>query len=111
MKRCSFNVAQAIKEAGYQQLNTKQRYTTNGALIYCMNLDDVHNTQYDAPTYLDVWLWIWREKGIHIDIDYCINQCSIFDITNQVIYTRTFADPEEAIIAAIEHIIDNDLIK
>lgn len=112
MKRVSFKVAKALKEAGYWQErlcgdypiwkieDTVIRFDTPGGVI-----------GYGMPTYIDVWLWLWREKDIKIDIDYCINKCAIFDITQEVIYSRTFDDPEDAIINAIEHLGDNNLIK
>lgn len=114
LKRVSFNVTKAIKEAGYPQ----EKLTDKVYLVNCDKEGKLahYNSAlfYDcvvAPTYLDTWLWLWREKNIKIDIDYCINKCAIFDITQEVIYARTFNDPEEAIIAAIEYLVDNKLLK
>lgn len=63
MKRVSFKVANALKEAGYwkEQLHgdypiwkiedTVIRFDTPWGLI-----------GYGLPTYMQVWLWLWREK-------------------------------------------------
>lgn len=123
-KRVSFKVAKVLKDAGYpQELNDKNEY-------YSTNIDkdnpDYEITDepftpysfetsvyeyYVAPTYLDVWLWLWREKKIHIDIDndcYGVG-CTSFDDTS--FEEHNTSDPEESIIAAIEHLCENNLIK
>lgn len=104
-KIVSLKVAKAIKKARYpQDISTNDHYyTEDGQLsnlyywgvpyyaVYCF-----------APTYLDVWLWLWREKSL-TKTDVWENY--INDISNNYI------DPEEAIITAIEYLVDNDLIK
>lgn len=112
MEIVSFEVAMAIRKAGYPPLKADWSYgATTKELVHFVDDDDY---VISAPTYLDVWLWLWREKNIKIDIDYIVGQCSIYDIAYNLIYTQTFqtfADPEEAIIAAIESLVENDLIK
>lgn len=107
MKRVSFNIAKVLKETGYPQEG------------------DVHSTYYDeqhketfvpfvcnrsrdylAPTYMEVWFWLW-DKGICIEIKNN-HYYTLTKVNNQRFHGD---DPEEAIIAAIEYIIDNDLIK
>lgn len=98
MKEVSFKVAKAIKEAGYPQVGYYW-YSPQG--VECYSESDLDEVGYvSAPTYIDVWLWLWREKGIPIQIDYAF--CGIDCQIN---------DPEEAIISAIEYLADNDLIK
>lgn len=46
--------------------------------------------------YLEVWLWLWREKENPIYIDYSF--CNI---------DENIKDPEEAINAAIDYLIEN----
>lgn len=68
-----------------------------------------HHTR-PFPTYLEVWLWLWRIKGIFITFDNhitFISSLSGLDIELPEFYS----DPEEAIIAAINYLVDNDLIK
>lgn len=72
-----------------------------------------------APTYLEVWLWLWREKGIRFDIEdlwdaelsYPERGCA--SNTNQLggICTPEVSDPEKAIISAIEYLVENNLLK
>lgn len=135
-KRVSFGVAQAIKEAGYPQgLHEMYVYAIcnhrnsgamphykEGELLSPSELDECNYCESDlivAPTYLDVWLWLWREKGIRFDIEdlwdvelsYPERGCA--SNTNQLggICTPEVSDPEEAIITAIEHLVDNKLLK
>lgn len=109
MKRVSFKVAQAIKEAGYPQ-EGDWWYSKDGKLSDWLM---PHQQEIYAPTYLDVWLWLWREKGIQITIG--VDFCCIWVPDKEVNYmsktTIKNNDPEEAIIAAIEYLVNNDLIK
>lgn len=93
MKRVSLKVAKAIKEAGYYFSTEVNEYFT----------------KY-FPTYLDVWLWLWREKEIRIEAKYHFDDNGECCWTNGYIDVD-YTDPEEAIIAAIEHLVENDLIK
>lgn len=58
MKRVSFKVAKAIKEAGYPH-NHYMSYTCSGELV-SWDSHHVHDGAilYPAPTYLEVWLWL-----------------------------------------------------
>lgn len=100
-KRVSFKVAQVVKEAGYPQISQRFQYTYECTLVDLVRDGGICYGPV-APTYLDVWLWLWREKDlVKMDVwDKYIN-----DIANNYI------DPEEAIIAAIEYLVDNELIK
>ena len=113
-KRVSFKVAKAIKEAGYPQWsvegadNTKLAYDCVGEMWEIRYFDQNPQDYYTAPTYLDVWLWLWREKKITIDI--------VGGIEFRIHITDNFIggcgdNPEEAIIKAIEYLVDNNLIK
>lgn len=116
MKRVSFKVAKAIKDAGYPQNLTNSHYTNCGELV-CYGI--AGEMGFDIPTYLEVWLWLWREKHIRFDVEdlwdaklsYPERGCA--SNTNQLggICTPEVSDPEEAIIAAIEYLVDNKLLK
>ena len=126
-KRVSIEVAKAIKKAGYPQGNTIKCYLTfdhnqfykEGQIVE--NDDDGWSTLTkclaDIPTYLDVWRWLWRKKGIYIDIThyYSSNEVTIWDKKiNKIKSIERMgkdSDPEEFIIAAIEYLVDNNLIK
>lgn len=69
-----------------------------------------------APTYFEVWLWLWQQKKIYIDIN-CI-QCSEYNTEvsiwheyGQYDYEGKFIDPVEAMIAGINYLVENNLIK
>lgn len=119
-KRVSLEVAKAIKEAGYPQ---EQIYDYEAIVITDFDyvgkyLGLMEEVCYLCPTYLEVWLWLWREKKICLEIEKlyahesyiqrgCVcgtEQCGEF-------YTPEVADPEEAIINAIKYLVDNNLIK
>ncbi|MCQ2257868.1 MAG: hypothetical protein MJZ41_07745 [Bacteroidaceae bacterium] len=123
MERVSFAVAKVIKEAGYPQ------ELKEGTIFYCENgLRDKYNSElyelFDpmycvCPYVLDVWLWLWREKGIRFDVEdlwdaelsYPERGCA--SNTNQLggICTPEVSDPEEAIEKAIKCLVTNDLLK
>lgn len=119
MKRVSFEVAKAIKDAGYPQENLTDK-------VYLLNCDKEgklahYNSAlyYDcavAPTYLEVWLWLWREKKIAIPADYFGYENNYWEscvpIDNDKFeFFSHMKDPEEAIIAAIEYLVTNKLLK
>lgn len=118
MKRCSFNVAIAIKEAGYPQGITRDVYVIKAddwtyidyPVGVCISSSVALPQDYiaDIPYYMDVWLWLWREKKECIDIVSAHNNDSLVYINNEL---KGFNDPEEAIIAAIEYLVTNNLIK
>lgn len=109
MKRVSFEVAKYIKEVGYPQANYGSSYSVNGQALY----GAITENEYYAPTYLNVWLWLWREKSIQVDIESKIDftvESLIFD-KNDCLTEVVGKDPEEAIIAAINYLVKNTLIK
>lgn len=127
MKKVSFKVAKAIKEAGYplQRFQTVSReqfeaghgykystdenfYSESPSILYPEDLDTID--LYYCPTYIEVWLWLWREKKIAIPIT-CNKEerWSPYGLFSSIY--EDYSDPEEAIIVAIEHLVDNDLIK
>lgn len=118
-KRVSFKVAKALKEAGYPQSPNASEYwyvTEHSEPIFDEPYKDAGTLVDDwdfatnmvsAPTYLDVWLRLWREKGIRIQV--ISKEELIISKDSGITYKREY--PEEAIIAAIEYFVDNDLIK
>lgn len=114
MKRVSFKVAKAIKEAGYPQYgHCEEFYDSHGNVV--SKMCDMHKLVYPRPTYIEVWLWLWREKKIKTLLS------PVFDddgndrdkvwIAIEAKEFDEYDDPEEAIIAAIEYLVDNNLIK
>lgn len=111
MKRVSFKVAKAIKEAGYPQIgqfrtHDSDFYAPNGEKESSMEFDLIPDGYVYAPFYLEVWLWLWREKKINVIPEYdqisgLFSSCGVSERD----------DPEEAIIAAIEYLVDKNLIK
>lgn len=100
-KRVSFKVAEAIKEAGYPQDNEEMHYSyfNDNEEIICR-----------CPHYLDVWLWLWREKDIRINTRDYFSGLAVSESSSSY-DSVSYTDPEEAIIAAIEYLVDNNLIK
>lgn len=118
MEYVSFEVAKAIKGAGYPQDNSDYLYDANGAFAGRLDYESWGISTWDKiakPTYLEVWLWLWREKKISIDAEFI--PIGTGGWGNFVFGKRVFtngqyqADPEEAIIEAIEYIVDNNLLK
>lgn len=114
MKRVSFKVAKAIKNAGYpleiKLIEEAEKLGWNDKAFFTGMA-----TCALLPTCIEVWLWLWREKGIYIDIasSKLGTQIDIWDSEQHNIMgdnTVFYSSPEEAIIAAIEHLTDNDLI-
>lgn len=145
MKRVSFSVAKALKEAGYPQIDKDKGYvasnnikwwkyddssysdsaTINGVKIAENNIigllvkdipwqDRGFGCKYytyetiAAPTYLESWIWLWREKKSIIQVLFDGEWYCQSTTANQAFSS---SDPEEAIIAAIDYLVDNDLIK
>ena len=124
MKRVSFNVAKAIKKAGYPQekKDGTALYPVNGEFKgklcgYNSDAPERDKLSIVAPTYLEVWLWLWREKKCYIQHELCFrsdNESSFvgIDKINHIAWVKSLSDdPEEAIIAAIERLVENDLLK
>lgn len=112
MKRVSFKVAQAIKEAGYPQDYGDFYYDYNKCIQKRGNC--YVNCKCVAPTYIEVGFWLWREKKISISTSKLENTFGCLVLTNlnkPLFIADNLSDPEEAIIAAIEYLVDKDLIK
>ena len=108
-KRVSFAVAKAIKEAGYPQA-CGLWYNKSGVEF---SYTEDYSECYARPTYLNVWRWLWREKKYRIEIAIDKSTDKAYPIINNhtdFIFDSE-EDPEEAIIAAIEYLATNDLIK
>lgn len=123
MKRVTFEVAKALKDAGYPQEYCNCYLDENGnRLTYVTyNIKII----YACPTYLEVWLWLWREKKYRILLS-ASNQRwdevhGVVDGVNGIVETSwhrglpgydatdhraNHTDPEKAIIAAIEYLVD-----
>lgn len=104
MKRVSFEAAKSLKEAGYPQYGyCDSYYDFDGHLVskFC----NIKKLVYPAPYVMEAWLWLWREKRISVDID-CYNGFWSSDVNG-----TDCNDPEEAIIAAIEYLVEQNLIK
>lgn len=104
MERVSFEVAKALKEAGYPQSQFAPQYKENGE--FENGLTDLGEGCYYAPTYTDVWLWLWREKGVKIDI---MSRYYAMAIIEDSSFCEN--DPEKAIIAAIKYLVNENLLK
>lgn len=109
MKRISLKVARALKEAGYKFIPAPSSFFTNETNSWFNNED---RELYSLPTYLEAWLWLWREKKISI----LLNNGAVVLIQNtdlmwHIVYQNNYSDPEDAIANAIEYLVDNDLIK
>lgn len=127
MKRVSLEIARAIKEAGYDEpseygycvvdgvhnlVKTEEeweRHIINNSemqdFLRCTCQEEEGKDDCVAPTYMEVWLWLWREKKVYIEL--------LHDVVIDCADTGfgQGKDPEEAIIAAIEYLVENDLIK
>lgn len=123
MKRVTFKVAKALKDAGYPQKTRGTVFATetfiHNGTSFGMGCQITrpfgipHKYLADIPTYLEVWLWLWREKKACIGILFDDGDCAV-EIWSNKSFLRDFEskfDPEEAIINAIEFLVENNLIK
>lgn len=112
-KRVSIEVAKALKEAGYP--------------LEIKTIEDAENLGWQGkaffvgmatcallPYVMDVWLWLWREKGIKIVAEprqkvFVYIKTAFYGLPKE--FASVFEDPEEAIEKAIEYFITNNLIK
>lgn len=123
MKRVSFEIAKALRDAGYPQDNVPitEIGWYNIARVYTNQLPTYWEGDNMfvavAPTYLEAWLWLWREKNIIITVSsrfdsiYGYRFVCIMQVDNSHNYYTEEDDPEEAIAAAIKHLVDNKLLK
>lgn len=116
MKLVSFEIAKAIKEVGFPQMYIKNHcYYYNEKLVIPDNIIEDFKVVdcIAAPTYLEVWLWLWRSKRMAIDAE-CMEKLDTNVAPNMWengILSARYNDPEEAIIAAITYMVDKNLIK
>lgn len=63
MKIVNFEVAKAIKELGFPQTHDygNNNYDSKGTFG-----KPLYSDGFVAPTYIEVWLWMWREKKFRI---------------------------------------------
>lgn len=134
MKRVSSKITKVLKDAGYplERFQTVSReqfeaghgykystdknyYSESPSILYPEDNDAID--MYDCPFCFDAWLWLWKTKKICLEIEkahthdlYIQRDCVCGTEQCGGFYTQEFADPEEAIIAAIEYLCDNDLI-
>ena len=112
MKRVSFKVAKALRKAGYPQEKHNGMYFKDGddtplnIIVKSVLGGNVDEYLISAPTYLEAWLWLWREKRTDVTPEYdqisgLFSSCGVSERD----------DPEDAIAAAIEYLVDNDGIK
>lgn len=125
MKRVSFEVAKAIKKAGCPQhsLNevTSLAYDDNGEIWEMGYFDqNPYLEYYSIVTYIDVWLWLWREKKIAIGCpyentyNYWFTNINAENDESLILWKYSSGesnDPEDAIIEAIEYLVNENLLK
>lgn len=150
MKRVSFEVAKAIKEAGYPQpqkdsmgyYSTPCNFYFTGShsyysecgeqRLYWDETKELHTIEdwgtedgprfygnaIAAPEYLEVWLWLCEKVTAFYPAKYSANNPSgyscYYSDSERILDVDTFGmhlGPEEAIIAAIEYLTNNNLIK
>ena len=119
MKRVSFKVAKALKEAGYPQEKHNGMYFKDGddtplnIIVKSVLGGNVDEYLISAPIVFEVWLWLWKEKGIYLNIDSKVRNMTgvLIIIDEKAIKFIEENDPEEAIVSAIEYLVDKDLIK
>lgn len=107
MKRVTFEVAKALKDAGYPQTGGDWWYSSDGELS-----EDFYPEymEFFAPTYIEVWLWLWREKAVPLEILFYEPRSKwyVFCEYNEMPFKD---NPEEAIVEAINHLVTNKLLK
>lgn len=110
-KRVTFEVAKALKEAGYSQgfQLGEAYYNQYGEIQYYTEDMVLGSNICDAPYVTDAWRWLWREKNIYVQVG--LKCCTLsFPHVDSCTFKLT-TDPEEAIEAAIDYIVDNNLLK
>lgn len=127
-KRVTFEVAKALKEAGYPQPMLGFGYATKHQVIEFCNFNEGEIIDLDAftpnlgdyvycPTYIDTWLWLWRKKKIAIGCpyentyNYWFTNINAENDKSLILWkysSRENEDPEEAIAKAIDYIVKNN---
>lgn len=107
LKRVSFAVAKAIREAGYPQDDLSFWYDANGVVFAIRPKEGTE--YYVAPEYLKIWLWLCNHN-IPINVTYDLIRKRYVAKFNANDYF-VGKDPEEAIKSAIEYLVTNKLLK
>lgn len=122
----SFEVVKAIKEAGYPLVRymTLSREQFEAGHGYKYSKDEYYYSEspsilhpedndtidmYFRPTYIEIWLWLCKKKNFKFELKY--NECSCCWHCYWDYYFECGSDPESAIVAAIEYLVTNNLIK
>lgn len=105
-KIVTFEVAKALKDAGYPQVGRYQ-YTYAGELLVDLVREGGICYGPMAPSYLDAWLWMWNTKNIQIEVA----DKSYFAKAKVIGKVFVETNPEEAIANAIGFLVENNLIK
>lgn len=138
MKRVSFKVAKALKEAGYNEPCDMYYHIYDDSDIVdgeyesqmsleatgdgCQSfLNALNHYRCAAPYAFEVWLWLEKDKGtiIHPDSTYVedgtVKYATITHLDQEDFHSVgskfKYDSSEEAIIAAIEYLVDNNLLK
>lgn len=133
MERVKFEVAKALKEAGYPQDKSEYDegyaiskvyydvYSSRDYRWYPSSADTGRLLSFDndyyypedcgefcvAPSYMEAWLWLWEEKKFIIELQ---GQRTT-GWSTPLFPNRFFHNQEQAIIAAIDYLVEYNLIK
>lgn len=120
LKKVSFEVAKALKAAGYPQYPIIPSYQDDILKKFIEKREDLCDNvpTYFCPAYLEVWPWLWREKRIFIEPSVHFNLVKGYYVTAFIIglgdnvskHIET-SGIEEAIITAIDYLVESNLIK
>lgn len=122
----SLKVAEHIAKIGYNQNSHKFKYVIEDCSEGYTNIEHKRGDFIDitymsisrdkvvsAPGIMAVWSWLWKVKGVHLNTDtsipgiVCVNldQTPIQEVTE-----KKFEEPDEAILYAMEVLIDKGII-
>lgn len=116
MKRVSHEVIRALKKAGYKFTPIQSSFFVDDTNAWYSEEDA---ELYSLPYAMEVWLWLWREKKIYINTGitngytFAVVSSSTSETGRIVKIDKDFyaQDPEDAIIAAIEFLVEHKLLK
>lgn len=124
MKRVSFKIAKVLKELSFPQDKAIAFYSKSGTLYDYSKCFEAYSVEdyidklgaitqkAAAPTYFEVYLWLWREKNIHLSTIIYKGFVRVYlDNTVIIRHDKKITDPEEAIEKAIEYLVEQNLIK
>jgi len=124
MEIVSFEIAKKLKEKGFREMTLSFYMLSikHPLFPFTYSLKDWNKTDncYSAPTISQVLKWLREEKGMYIQItlfEYCYDYCILdtkmvyYDNEHKVLHQGpTGYSYDEAALAGIEYIIDNNLI-